>query len=99
MPKTKEPKPRKLVPLAVRKARLGRLFVLPFTIGFILFFIQPMVQSFYYSFTNNMMKEGGYVFTWIGWGNLKELFGKDANFLPTLFDNVRSMAIEVPVIT
>lgn len=99
MRNAKEGKQRKRRPLAARKARTGRLFVLPFAIGFVLFFVQPMVLSLYYSFTNNTMSDTGYVFTWTGLANLRELFLEDTNFLPTLFDNVESMAIEVPVIT
>lgn len=38
--------------LARRRARTGRLFVLPFTLGFLLFFLYPVLQSLYYSFSN-----------------------------------------------
>ena len=35
--------------VAQRKARLGRLFILPFTLGFLFFFLQPLLMSLYYS--------------------------------------------------
>lgn len=92
------PKQRKLVALKTRKARTGRLFVLPFTIGFIFFFLQPLVQSLYYSFTNNVPADGGYAFHWTGMENLQFLFLKDTKFLPALFANVQSMLTQVPVI-
>lgn len=81
-----------------RKARTGRLFILPFTIGVIFFFIQPIALSFYYSFTNITTSKEGFVFHWSGLENFKDLFTKDVDFLPTLVANVRSMLTDVPVI-
>ena len=33
--------------VAQRKARLGRLFILPITLGFLFFFLQPLLMSLY----------------------------------------------------
>ena len=84
--------------IARRKARMGRLFVLPFFLGFLFFFLQPLVQSFYYSFTQITPGDSGYDFVWTGMDNLKTLFQSDTKFLPALFSNLQSMLTDVPVI-
>lgn len=85
--------------LAQRKARNGRLFILPFTIGFIFFFLQPLVLSFYYSFTTNKPTNFGMEFNFVGLDNFIYLFKKDASFLPALFENVQTMIVKMIVIT
>ncbi len=85
--------------LAERKARNGRLFILPFTLGFIFFFLQPLVLSFYYSFTTNKPTNIGMEFNFVGFDNFVYLFQKDASFLPALFENVKTMVVKMIVIT
>lgn len=84
--------------VAKRKARLGRYFILPFTIGFILFFLQPLMMSLYYSFSNITFGQKGMNISWLGLENFQFLLFRDVDFLPTLSYNLRQMAVQVPII-
>lgn len=89
---------KKTITSSKRKARIGRLFILPFTLGFIFFFLQPLLFSLYYSFTQNSPKGNTMIFSWIGLNNYRFLFQQDTDFLPTLFVNLNQMITQVPVI-
>ena len=41
-----------------RQQRAGYLFVLPWVIGFLIFFLQPLVESFWYALNNVVMGVG-----------------------------------------
>ena len=45
--------------LHARKARWGYLFILPWLLGFLLFFLRPVVQSLEYSFASIKMAQEG----------------------------------------
>jgi ABC-type sugar transport system permease subunit len=84
--------------VAGRKAKIGRLFILPFTIGFILFFLQPLIMSLSYSFSNITFGGNGMKISWLGLDNFQFLLTSDVDFLPTLSANLRQMVTQVPVI-
>lgn len=84
--------------VAQRKAACGRLFILPFTIGLIFFFIQPLVLSLYYSFCNLKVGAEGMTVTWNGLTNYIQLFTKDVDFLPYFWAQLRQLALQVPFI-
>jgi len=81
-----------------KRAWTGRLFVLPFTIGFFLLFFYPMLQSLIYSFSNVSFESGKFTVTWLGWDHYIFGFTKDANFPVLLAETFRNMALQVPVI-
>ena len=83
--------------VAQRKARLGRLFILPFTLGFLFFFLQPLLMSLYYSLSNISLV-GGFSVTFSGFGNYKRLLLEDQDYLPLLTYSLRQMAVQVPLI-
>ena len=85
--------------IARRRARNGWLSISPFVVGFFLFFFQPLVLSFYYSFTNITPSEMGYDFVWTGLSNFEFLFNQDVEFLPAVSSNLQTLVTEVPVIT
>ncbi len=83
--------------VAQRKARLGRLFILPFTLGFLFFFLQPLLMSLYYSLSNISLV-GGFSVTFSGFGNYKRLLLEDQDYLPLLTYSLRQMVVQVPLI-
>lgn len=81
-----------------KRAWTGRLFVLPFTIGFFVLFLYPLLQSFIYSFSNVSFDGGVFSVKWQGWDHYVFAFTKDANFPIMLAETFRNMALQVPVI-
>ena len=81
-----------------RNAWTGRMFVLPWVIGFMLFFLIPFVKSLYYSFMDLSYGEKGLEMKSVGFDNYIFAFTKDPDFVTVLSGTVVNMLYEVPVI-
>lgn len=84
--------------LSRKRALWGRLFVYPWVVGFILFLMIPLFQSFRYSFNEITITKTGLSLKFIGLANFKKALGVDPNFIPTFIDTMRTTAVEVPLI-
>ena len=84
--------------IARRRAWTGRLFVLPFTLGFILLFLYPSLESLRYSFSNVSFAEGVFSVSWLGVDHYVFAFTRDSQFPVLLADTFKNMALQVPVI-
>ncbi len=80
------------------KSRYGRLFVLPWEIGLVLFFIVPLVSSIIYSFCNVSIISGGVKteFTGLYWFNYA--INEDATYMTHLKNAISAFAVQVPII-
>ncbi len=76
----------------------GWMFILPWLIGTIYFFIVPMVNAGIFAFSYISFDETGTVYTPAGLDNFIYLFTVDANFIPNLVDAMGKMLYEVPVV-
>jgi ABC-type sugar transport system permease subunit len=95
--KQKSKKMKRLTELQ-RRRRAGFLFVLPFLIGFICFYFQPLLTSIDYTFRSVQPKPDGLYAPWVGLQNYEQLFSKDATYLPALWTCFKDMLINTPVI-
>ena len=79
-----------------RKHRYGYLFVLPWIIGFILFFIQPFFQTILYSFftLNDKLKPVSFT----GLKNFNEALFSDPYFIRDITTVISEILIETPMI-
>ncbi|ABP67991.1 binding-protein-dependent transport systems inner membrane component [Caldicellulosiruptor saccharolyticus DSM 8903] len=84
--------------LKQKEAMYGRLFVLPWVIGLIVFFIIPFVNSVYYTFQKLSLGDQGLEFSFIGWENYIYAFTKDPNYVKNLTSSITSMLYEVPIV-
>jgi len=73
--------------------KIGMLFLLPWTIGFLVFTLYPMVASFYYSFTIYHPKQPN---EWIGLLNYANMIGDD-NFWTSLYNTLYMVVLGVPL--
>jgi len=73
--------------------RTGMLFLLPWTIGFLVFTLYPMVASFVYSFSIYHPKAP---LEWVGLQNYAELF-TDKLFWQSLYNTLYMVVIGVPL--
>ncbi len=95
--KTKKPK-RQLTEIQ-RRARAGKLFIAPFIVGFVCFYLQPLAISIYYTFLNMQPAKGGGVsLDWVGLANYQWMFGYEADFWQKLSNTLLEMLKDVPII-
>ena len=100
-------KKRKARNLRRRNAIAGYLFISPFIVGFLLFLVKPMIESFQMSLSKVIIaasqKEGGTGFimeritTWKE-SNYYRAFFYDPDYKNRLVDSLKNMAIQVPAI-
>lgn len=81
-----------------KKGLYGYGFIALWFVGALMFFIIPVLKSFYYSF-NDVTPETGYLLTkWAGVANYKRAFMTDPTFRQYLVDALKDMAFNLPVI-
>ena len=81
-----------------QKALYGYLFISPFVIGFLLFFLTPLLQSLYFSFSDLKVTATGYELHYSGLKNYIQVLRIDPNFIPLLLKNFIDVISQVPVI-
>jgi len=81
-----------------RKAAYGYLFILPWIIGFLFFFIKPLIQTAQFSFSDLSVEPTGYVLEYVGIKNYRDAFLSDANFPRNLTGSIKKMLTDTPVI-
>lgn len=79
------------------KVRYGRMFVIPWTIGFILFFLVPLVESIAYAFSHVSLVDEN-MLTFAGFEHFRYLIKDDLNFIDNLKDAVISFIYSLPII-
>lgn len=80
-----------------RQAFTGFMFVLPWFLGFMLFFAIPCFQSLQYSFSEVAVFDG-FKCTWAGFDNYVSLLTSGASYLQALIKTLTDLAVNVPVI-
>ncbi len=86
------------MPYTKKKELYGLLFVLPWIIGFILFFVKPLITSVVYSFQNMELTPQGLKGAFIGWDNYAYALYKDPNFVREAVNSFVNMLYGVPLI-
>lgn len=95
----KTKKKRKHGGLLRRQQRNGWLFVLPWIVGFVIFFLKPLVQSLWFPFNDVTMGNSGMETAFVGLGNYKYLLIQDSSFLTNLWTVTLSMLQQVAICT
>ena len=92
-------RPKKQITEIQRRRRAGLLFTAPFIVGFLCFYLQPLLLSLYYTFLDvQPAKGGGLTMAWYELGNYQYLFNKETEYWQSLLDTLRNMALSTPVI-
>lgn len=84
--------------LNAKSAWTGRAFVALFYIGFIFFFLAPLIQSVRFSFSSVTISSEGYQTEWISWKNYIDNFTGSATFIGNLQASLLQMLWKLPVI-
>lgn len=90
---------KKRAKLLQKQHRAGYLFVLPWIVGFLIFFLKPLVESFWYSFNAVTMSSDGLTSSFVGMDNYKYLLVQDSSFLTNLWTVISSMLQQVLICT
>lgn len=83
---------------AQQKAMWGFLFVLPWLLGFIFFFLLPFLTSFRYSLSTIEANSKGIIVTYAGFANYVNALTVHTSFNRILTESIVNMVVNVPLI-
>lgn len=81
-----------------RRQMKGYLFVLPWVIGFLLFFAYPLIQSFIYSISEVRITARERIVDPQGWENYSYIFTRDIYFMERLRAFIVNTVFSLPII-
>ncbi|HZG78715.1 MAG TPA: sugar ABC transporter permease [Paenibacillus sp.] len=81
-----------------KKQLYGLLFVLPWIVGFLLFFAGPLITSLQYSFQNPELTPEGLQGRFVGWENYHYAIFRDPAFVREAVNSFVNMLYSVPLI-
>ena len=88
---------KKKIPYTTKKKIYGFLFITPWLLGFLLFFIVPFIQSCLYSFQDLKTTDNGMLGTLVGTYNFSYVLFRDTDFLVQCANSLKDL-ITVPLI-
>lgn len=93
-------KKRRKLTLSRKRAIVGLLFISPWLIGFILFYLRSLIMTIRFSMSVSTIEDGGvgYTLAYTGLANLKELFTSHPTFKQVLTSSMLSMVVDIPLI-
>ncbi len=94
-------KRRKKLSLTQRRMIVGYIFILPWIVGFFLFYVRAMVMTGQFSFSELSVEAGvkGYVLKPVGLDNYIKAFREHATFKQILTTSITNMLVDVPLVT
>ena len=92
---------KKKLTLIQKRMRTGYLFILPWLIGFLFFYVRSIFMTLQFSFSELSMDavNGGYKLAAVGWENFRYAFRVHGTFKQVLTTSVMGMLVDVPLIT
>lgn len=91
-------KRKKILKLSTKHSLVGWIFMLPWTIGFVIFFAYPLIQSVVFSLNKVVITAQGRKMNYVGGGNFADIFTKDAAFVERLSNFLVELILELPLI-
>ena len=84
--------------LTQKKNARGYLYIAPFIIGFLAFFLIPLYQTVMFSLSELKIVTTGYTTTYVGLDNYHRVFFVNPDFVPTLTNTIINTAIDIPAV-
>ncbi len=81
-----------------KKGMSGIIFIMPWIIGFLLFFAKPLIQSLIFTFQKISITHDGFSTDFVGLDNFKYAFFLDPNFIRHVTSSIGNVFYEVPII-
>ena len=88
---------RKPISYEKKQGFVGFMFILPWFIGFLMFFFVPAIKSIQFSLSNVKIFEN-YATEWNNFQNYINIFTKNVSFIKNLTNTFTALAVNVPVI-
>ncbi len=87
--------------LTHKRMIVGYMFILPWLIGFFLFYVRSLILTGQFSFSTLEVVAGvgGYTLTPVGFENFRYAFAEHATFKQVLTTSVTNMLVDVPLVT
>lgn len=91
---------KKKLTLLQKRGLTGMLFVLPWVVGFVLFYVRSLIMTAQFSFNELTIDtvNGGYLLENVGWENFRYAFKVHGSFKQVLTSSIGNMLIDVPLI-
>lgn len=86
------------MPYEKKRMWLGAIFVIPWTIGFIYFFLVPLIYAFVFSLNDMRILETGIEYTSIGFTNYISAFTTDTTFIILMTQALPRILFQLPMI-
>jgi ABC-type sugar transport system permease subunit len=92
---------KKRMTLLQKRKMTGLLFILPWFVGFLVFYVRSILLAGQFAFSELNMDavNGGYNLTNVGWENFRYAFRVHGTFKQILTTSVLDMLVDVPLIT
>lgn len=84
--------------LEARKSKYGLMFILPWIIGFIMFFLVPLVQSVMFSFSQVTLTTNGFMTKFVSLRNYYYALAQQPDYQQNLQTSVGNFAYSLPII-
>lgn len=81
-----------------RNGLYGLIFISPWIIGFLLFFLKPLAQSLIFTFSDVTTDTGGFKTTFVGFENYRYVLFESAKYVDNVFESFTGFLTQVPVI-
>ncbi|MFW5786794.1 MAG: carbohydrate ABC transporter permease [Bacillota bacterium] len=81
-----------------KKKVWGSIFISPFLIGFLLFFLYPVIQSIIFSFNKLEIKSTGYQLNFVGIENYYNSLFVDLDYIQLLYETGIEIILQIPAI-
>ncbi|MCS6828427.1 MAG: sugar ABC transporter permease [Caldilinea sp.] len=95
---TVRPLPHRLLSLRTREALHGYAFIALWVIGFVLFTLAPLLQTFNYSLNRVVVTVTGVSLTYMGWANYTRALATDPAFGELLIGYAIETLVAVPIV-
>ena len=84
--------------MSQKHSLVGLLFVAPWLIGFVIFFLSPLAQAIAFSVNNVTITAAGLKMEYIGTGNYADIFIRDAYYVDRLLNFIKELVLQLPLI-
>lgn len=84
--------------LTGKRALWGIVFTAPFTIGFLLFFLGPMIQSFIFSLSELEVTPHGFNLNYLGFENFRYALRVDPSFMRIFTETTIRILTDIPAV-
>lgn len=89
---------KKRLTLANKRAITGYLFIMPWLIGFCMYYIKSLFMTIQFSLSDVAASATGYTTEFCGIENFKHIFAVDPKFNQTLVTSIKDIVIDVPLV-